>query len=131
MKTSFPLLPLTKGATSSKFPVVLSFSTLTAPAVALFLNNLLVFFHRLSTSSVSFSEAFTIVSLMFMWIGASMVHMNLVPMLIPSAPRLSAAASPWPSANPPEAMNGTLRDCRARLRRIKLVMSVSPTWPAH
>lgn len=49
-------------------------------------------------------------------------------MLTPQAPRHSAAASPCPSAKPPEAMKGILRDCRARERRMKLVMSDSPTW---
>lgn len=50
---------------------------------------------------------------------------------MPSAPRLKAAARPCPSANPPEAMNGTLSDCLALLSRMKFVISDSPTWPAH
>lgn len=51
-----------------------------------------------------------------------------VPMLMPQAPRHRAAARPWPSAKPPEAMKGTLRVWRARERRMKFVMSDSPTW---
>ena len=51
--TSRPLFPLTYGATSSNFPVVLSFSIFTACSVTLFLNNRDVFFHRRNTNSVS------------------------------------------------------------------------------
>lgn len=61
----------------------------------------LLFFHRRSTISVSFSDAPTMDFLMLLWIGASTVHMNRVPMLMPQAPSASAPASPCPSANPP------------------------------
>src|SRR2546421_1788673 len=65
--TSRPLFPLTYGATSSNLPVMLSFSILTACSATLFLNNRLVFFHRLSTSSVSVSCASTIACLIAEW----------------------------------------------------------------
>lgn len=127
MNTSRPRLPLTSGAISSNLSLLLSLSTLMASSVTLFLYSLVVLVHRLMTRAVSVSEALTIVSLMFWWIGASTVHMKRVPMLMPSAPRHNAAARPWPSANPPEAMNGTLSDWRARLNRMKFVISDSPT----
>lgn len=80
---------------------------------------------------MSFSVEATIVSLMFWWIVLgnhqfygkcmpwrdfylSLVHMNRVPMLTPEQPRANAAASPWPSAIPPEAMNGILSSLAAR-----------------
>lgn len=127
IKTWRPLAPLTKGAISANSPEVLSFSTRSASSVTLLRYRRVVFFQRRSTSAVSVSWARTISALMFSWMGASTVHMKRVPMLTPHAPRHRAAASPCPSAKPPEAMKGTLRDCRARERRIKLVMSDSPT----
>lgn len=96
--------------------------------MTLFLYRRVVLVHLRSTSAVSVSLALTISFLMFSWMGASTVHMKRVPMLMPLAPRHSAAASPCPSAKPPEAMKGTLSDCRARLSRMKFVMSDSPTW---
>lgn len=129
--TSFPLFPLTNGATSSNLPVSLSRSTLSPSSATLFLYSLVVFFHRLSNSVVSVSCARTISSLTLICTGASTVHRNRVPMLTPHAPKHSAAASPCPSAKPPLAMKGVFRVCRALLRRIKFVMSLSPTWPAH
>lgn len=44
---------------------------------------------------------------------------------------VTAAVSPRPWVKWPEAMNGTLNGCLALDRRIGLVMSDSPTWPAH
>ena len=90
-----------------------------------------MFFQRRSTSAVSVSWAETMACLTLGWMGASMVHMKRVPMFMPSAPNDNAAASPCPSAKPPDAMNGISRLCRARERRMKFVMSLSPTWPAH
>jgi hypothetical protein len=80
--------------------------------------------------------------------GLPTVHMNLVPMLIPHAPSANAPASPSPSTNPPDAMNGILISCAALRKRTKLGIchaleraafvyncgvptSFSPTWPAH
>ena len=43
-----------------------------------------------------------------LWLAEGTIekHMNRVPMLIPDAPRASAAISPRPSANPPDARTG-------------------------
>ena len=50
------------------------------------------------------------------------MHINLVPMLMPSAPRDKAAAKPCPSAKPPDAMKGIGIVCLARDRRMRFVM---------
>ncbi len=57
--------------------------------------------------------------------------MKRVPMLTPSAPSASAAASERPLAMPPEATNGTVRVSAARFSRMKLGVSSSPGWPPH
>lgn len=107
--TCLPLAPLTNGPTALNSFVSGSFSIRYASELTLFLNNLEVFFHFLNTNCVSVSCAATIDSLIFTCIGASIVHMNLVPILIPAAPKFNAAASPWPSQNPPDAMKGMER----------------------
>ncbi|MNR24812.1 hypothetical protein D3C85_1419170 [compost metagenome] len=70
-------------------------------------------------------------SLMVACTGDSWVHMKRVPMLIPSAPRASAATRPRASPKPPEAITGIVTCATVAGIRIKPGMSFSPTWPAH
>src|SRR3954467_7427742 len=57
--------------------------------------------------------------------------MNRVPMLMPSAPRASAATRPRPSAKPPEAIIGMSILAAAAGIKTRPGMSSSPGCPAH
>jgi hypothetical protein len=59
-------------------------------------------------TSVSSAFALRIALFALMWTGHSWVHMNLVPIWTPSAPRIRAAATPLPSPIPPAAATGIL-----------------------
>ena len=83
------------------------------------------------TSRVSSSLAATSACLTWSCTGASLVAMNRVPMLMPSAPSASAATSDRPSAIPPEATNGIVSSSAARGSRMKFGMSSSPGCPPH
>mmetsp|Transcript_84573 Transcript_84573/g.244377 ORF Transcript_84573/g.244377 Transcript_84573/m.244377 type:complete len:208 (-) Transcript_84573:172-795(-) len=78
---------------------------------------------------VSVTAALTMVSLMFWWIGASLVHIKRVPMFSPSAPIANAAANCTPVAEPPLATKGTFNSCAACASNTQLPTSSSPGCP--
>src|SRR5580658_2394399 len=89
-------------------------------------------FRRLRKMSwVPVELAATMARLIASCTGASAVAMKRVPMLMPSAPSASAAASPRPSAKPPEAIIGMVTWSAAAGIKIRPGTSSSPGCPAH
>mmetsp|Transcript_64234 Transcript_64234/g.150604 ORF Transcript_64234/g.150604 Transcript_64234/m.150604 type:complete len:218 (-) Transcript_64234:231-884(-) len=98
-------------------------------ADVLFLYTRSVFFKLRKTWVVSVTLAFTMTSLMGCTMGASLVAIKRVPMLIPSAPMASAAASWTPVAVPPLATKGMDSSCEACAKSTQFPTSSSPGWP--
>ena len=127
--TRRPRDPATRSLTSSNCPPPARISTTSRETVLDATRAVLCRLRKIS--SVPRSSVSTMACLTLSWMHDSTVHMNRVPMLMPSAPSASAATRPRASPKPPEAIIGISIFSAAAGISTRPGTSSSPGWPAH